>query len=301
MIGNTKNSKKATVKGNKYSRRGLALIVAIAIIVIITLVNVVLLVVAKQTVNVIRVKPGEVLSKSTQISSNLCEPYQISKRDYTSDMALYKDKDKYYGMYATNYIRGGDVVHTDEATDEKPVRNAWLYSLPQGTEVITIPYTPTELAGKILVPGDFIKVRATYTQTGSSGAKQQDVVFDSVEVKDILNSDNQSVFDIYSQLNKLPDASRKKAMASSDFTQAIQPVSLMIAAPSAQANEYSKYKDQYKATFSFTLLSRNGNDSIQLDDIPIMSTDVDSWVKSDSTASTDMSNAGSTDDTNNTK
>lgn len=286
MISSTNKKKKQTVKGTTYSRKGMTYALAIGATVVVTSVNVLLGMDARTTISVLGVKEGEVLNKGIALSSELCYEKEVTKKDYTPDMILYKDKDKYYGNYASNFIRGGNAIHVDEVSETRPVRNAWLYDLPADSEVVTIAYTPTELAGKLLSPGDNIRIRATYTDnSGDDAVKVTTDLVSCVTVRDLLNSSNESVYDIYSELNKMSDVNKRKAMQSSEFSSSIQPVSIMVALPSSVALDYTRYKNEKKATFTMTLLSRNEADASVMEDIPIVITsDVESWVGSTSSS-----------------
>lgn len=281
MNSNLKNSGGKS----KYSRRTATILMVSAAVAACIIGMIIMTMDIRNRVDVLQVKSGEVISKGTQITSDLIEKHSLTRREYTKDMCLWKNKDKYEDKYANNFMRGGNSIHIDEVTDDKPVRNKWLYGMDIDHEALTIQYDPMKLAGKLILPGDKVRIRVTYTNTDGSQGKTEEVLFDSIEVKDILNSEGKSIYDINQDLSKLNDADRAAAMKSSEYATAISPTALMVEATKADAEKYSSYQDKNKATFSLTLLSRNGNDDIQLDQIPTITSQVSDWVKNGKDAS----------------
>ena len=86
--------------------------------------------------------------------------------------------------------------------------------LNKENEVLTIPYNLLECGGDILIPGDTVSIRVSYeteTKPASNNtdnpnqcctvtrgkATKTDILFDSIVVKDMLNANSQSIYEVY--------------------------------------------------------------------------------------------------------
>ena len=222
----------------------------------------------------------------------MLEKYSLIKKEYTSDMITYDQIDKIINKYSLYYIRNKSFLYEDQLTEEKPLKNEWLYEMDKDKEVLTMPYDYLKCGGDILVPGDLVRVRVSYatTQTQSvpgSGlnpgyesektVRKTDVVLDSIKVRDQLNSSGHSVYEVYKEVMKLSPEQRQEAMKSRDFMEKITAKALVLEVTSDQVKKYVHYSGVKDATFLITLLSRKDNKNI-LDETTAITKEMQSWM-----------------------
>jgi len=112
---------------------------------------------------------------------------------------------------------------------------------------------------------------------GSKKVKKTEILFDSIRVKDLINSSGRSIYEVLKEVFKLSEKDRREVMKSRDFMQSIKAESLLLAATEEQVNKFAKFKSQQDAVFTFTILSRNGNDEV-FDQLPVVEKEVESWI-----------------------
>lgn len=247
----------------------------------------------KNTVGVVRVKNKDGIPMQSLITEADVEVYNVVRTEYTQDMILAEDIDNVIGKYTTNYVRKNSILHTDEVGEERPITNEWLYTLGKDEEVVTIPYNYLKCGGDILMPGDRIRIRATYTVDNATGSGafggnginyssnnkniRTEIVFDSIEVMDMLNSDSHSIYEVYKEVLRLDDKSREEVMKSDDFIESILPKALVLAGTREQINQYAKYSNMSDGDLLITILSRESSNPI-IDQLPTLQREVESWI-----------------------
>ncbi|TYQ16054.1 UNVERIFIED_CONTAM: hypothetical protein Cloal_2556 [Acetivibrio alkalicellulosi] len=232
---------------------------------------------AKETVDVLRVKPKEGIAAFVVFTEDNLEKYSIIKKEYTNDMVLAEDISLVLDKYSKYFLRQKSIIYNDQFTEEKPMRNEWLYEMNEENEVLTLPYNLLECGGDILMPGDRVRIRVSYeTETVSASDPDSpqvltmtrgrtiktDILFDSIVIKDMLNSKSQSVYEVYKEIIKLDEATRQNVMKSEDFLRGIQPRALLLEGTKEQMNTYAKYNAYAGKTFLITILSRAESDVI---------------------------------------
>lgn len=247
---------------------------------------------ASDVVEVLRVKSNEGIPAFVVITDNTVEKYQIIKKEYTEDMILSEDMDSIKGKLSAYYIRGNSVLYKDQLIDEKPKQNEWLYQVNEKNEVLTLPYNFLEVGGDILMPGDRVRIRVSYeveekSAVGSNpnaiysestnSIKKTEVLFESIIVKDMLNSSSHSIYEVYKEVQKLNQQKKQDVMKSKDFLMNIQPKALLLEGTSEQINNYAKYKGLNGNSFLITILSRKDSDVI-IDQLPTLENEVESWI-----------------------
>ena len=246
---------------------------------------------AKEVVEIIVVKPSGGISANTFITKDILAKGTVMKADFRDGMITYDKHDDILNKYSAYFLRYQTPMYYDQLTDTKPMKNEWLYSLPKASEVLTIPYDYIECGGDILTPGDYIKVRASYedkvpmanagqnpydTSSSYTTEVKTDVLFDRILVKDLLNSKGHSIYEVYKEVLKLSQEKRQSAMTNKEFMQSILAKSLVLEALPEQVDNYAKY-NQKKCTFTFTILSRDGNKDI-LEQLPTVEKEVETWI-----------------------
>ncbi|NLU27377.1 MAG: flagellar biosynthesis protein FlgA, partial [Hungateiclostridium thermocellum] len=242
---------------------------------------------AKDTVDIVVVKASGGIPANTLITKDNIGKYSIIRKEFNDDMITYDKVDSILNKYSLYYLRNGAPIYYDQLTDEKPRDTEWLYDLEENYEVLTIKYDYLECGGSILRPGDLVRVRVTYTEEipssdgmmygGSKKVKKTEILFDSIRVKDLINSSGRSIYEVLKEVFKLSEKDRREVMKSRDFMQSIKAESLLLAATEEQVNKFAKFKSQQDAVFTFTILSRNGNDEV-FDQLPVVEKEVESWI-----------------------
>jgi len=258
---------------------------------------------ASDTVEVLRVKSKNGLQAYELITEKNIQKYNIIRKEYTDDMILAEEMPNIINKYTKYYIRKNSILYKDQIVDEKPLRNEWLYKLDEDLEVITIPYNYLECGGDILMPGDRIRIRITYEVEDNSDTSSvdpyadpydfnpnlmsnktpkkklvTDILFDSIVIKDMLNSSSHSIYEIYKEVMKMDEDKRQEVMKSNDFLKSIQPRALLLAGTAEQMTNYAKYQNIGAKSMLITILSR-ANSNVILDQLPAFGIGVELWTE----------------------
>ncbi|NLD47414.1 MAG: flagellar biosynthesis protein FlgA [Clostridiaceae bacterium] len=251
---------------------------------------------ARDTVEVLRVKAGDGLPAFAPITEKDIEKYPLIKKEHTDDMVLAEDLPNVAGKMSKYFLRKNSIIYKDQIIDEKPLKNEWLYNLDKELEVLTIPYNYLECGGDVLLPGDTVRIRVSYeidaggyvdpaegnpnaTVVQTRGrAIRTDILFDSIVVMDMLNSNSHSIYEIYKEVTKLSEDKKQEVMKSEDFLRNIQPRALLLAGSKEQMNQYAKFKSSDAKAFLITILSR-ANSEVVLDQLPTLKNEVESWIE----------------------
>ncbi|MCJ8011830.1 hypothetical protein MUG84_08750 [Paenibacillus sp. KQZ6P-2] len=244
---------------------------------------------AKDTVDVLRVKQDGGIPAYAVLTEKQLEKYAIIKKEYTSDMLMADDLSQVIGKFSKYYIRNNSVLYEDQLTEEKPLKNEWLYKLDEKKEVLTLPYNYLEAGGDILMPGDRVRIRVSYEVDGPGGnpngiygvsqgkITKTEILFDSIEVKDLLNANSHSIYEVYKEVLKLSEDKRQSVMKSENFLKNIQPRALLLEGSKEQIDNYAKYKGLESKSLLITILSRINSDVI-VDQLPTLQKEVESWI-----------------------
>lgn len=250
---------------------------------------------ASDVVEVLRVKSNDGIPAFVVITDNVVEKYNIIKKEYSEDMLLAEDLDSVKGKLTAYYLRKNSVLYKDQLIDEKPQKNEWLYQVNEKNEVLTLPYNFLEVGGDILMPGDRVRIRVSYEveEMGSTGGnpnvvysqssstiKKTEVLFDSIVIKDMLNANSHSIYEVYKEVQKLEESKKQEIMKSKDFMQNIQPRALVLEGTSKQIGNFAKYAGLDGKSFLITILSRKNSDVI-IDQLPTLEKEVESWIGSE--------------------
>jgi len=253
---------------------------------------------AKNTVSVLRVKAADGIPERAAITKDNLVKYDIIEKEYSKDMYGADAIDEVINKFATHYLRDGSILHKDEVVDEIPLKNEWLYNMAFDEEVLTIPYNYLDSGGDILTPGDRIRVRVIYEENAAPGeapsndtyyspfssddrAKitRTEILFESIEVKDMLNGGSHSIYEVYREVLRLPENQRQKVLKSSEFIKSIIPKSLVLSASSDQIDKYIQYKNATgNKSLLVTILARQEN-TIILDQLPTLQKEIEMWLE----------------------
>lgn len=249
---------------------------------------------AKDTIQVLRVNQKGGISAYGVLTEKEVETYSLIKKEYTEDMLLAEDLPNVINQYTTYYLRDGSILYRDQLSEERPLKNEWLYQLEEKQELLTLPYNYLEAGGDILTPGDRIRIRVTYevettpsASTGNPNAMYQsskgtttktDILFDSIVVKDMLNANSHSIYEVYKEVLKLSEDKRQEVMKSESFLKSIQPRALLLEGSKEQINTYARYSNLENSSILITILSRQ-NSEIIVDQLPTLQKEVESWLE----------------------
>ncbi|MGU3471211.1 hypothetical protein ACLBWT_08685 [Paenibacillus sp. D51F] len=246
---------------------------------------------AKDTVDVLRVSDGGGIPAHTVLTEKQLQKYAIIRKEYTDDMLLAEQMGEAVGKFSKYYLRGNGVLYKDQLSAEAPKKNEWLYKLDDKQEVLTLPYNFLEAGGDILMPGDRVRIRVSYEVDKPAAAgnpndiysvsqgktTKTEVLFDSIVVKDMLNGNSHSIYEVYKEVLKLSEDKRQTVMKSEDFLKNIQPRALLLEGSSDQINYYAKFKSMENKSLLITILSRSDSQAI-VDQLPTLQNEVESWI-----------------------
>lgn len=279
------NSVKNINPGGQFAKRFLAILISLTIIIIAFMVLSNVNNAAKNTVDIVRVKSSDGIPAKTLITKDDIERYPIIQKEFTSDMVKYEEADKVIDKYSVYFLRGKTPVFKDQINDQKPIKNDWLYQLNKANEVLTIQYNYLECGGDILTPGDRIRIRVNYEEedaqdgrvTRTSRVKRTDVLFNEIQVRDLLNSKGHSVYEVYKEVLKLSEKKRQEIIKGKEFMESIMPRALLLEATKEQIDTFARYKDKQDKSLTITILSRQGNKEV-LDQLPALEKEIESWI-----------------------
>ncbi|GGG02864.1 flagellar biosynthesis protein FlgA [Paenibacillus aceti] len=246
---------------------------------------------AKDTVEVLRIDQSGGIPAYVPITEKQIRKYSIIRKEYSNDMVLAEDMNSVVDKFTKYYLRDESILYKDQFMDEKPQQNEWLYEMADEHEVLTLPYNFLEAGGDILMPGDRVRIRVSYEQEerssggnpnagySSGGSKMKtEILFNSIEVRDMLNSSSHSIYEVYKEVLKLSEDKRQEVMKSGDFLKSIQPRSLLLEGTKEQIDNFAKYNGYDGKKYLITILSRK-NSQVILDQLPTLQREVESWIK----------------------
>jgi len=257
---------------------------------------------ALDTVNIVRLKKD--LPAGTAISTDDVERYAIIRKEYDqNNMILYEDvedvREIIQDKFTSYYLRRGTPLYYDQLTVKMLPRDIILETLTEGYELTTVPYNYMEAGGNKLLPGDLIRMRVSYEVDAipqdsfdyNDGSYYQwtkkiirtETVFDSIAVVDMLNSNGDSIYNIYQEIMRLSEKERQEILKSKDFLSSVKPKSLELALLPDEVELYNSYKiSAGNGCFLITILGRVGSD-IDFNAFTTIETEVRSWLDGGST------------------
>lgn len=285
------------IKANNASRsknRLLGIIIAACVIVFICIMTAISSAETKKTITVVRIKSDTPISANSLITDDMLEAYDMYYKEFQqygtmkfsdgstrSTIVRWNDKDLVVGKrYAAYYMRGGTVLFWDSTISDQTRKNSYLYSM--SGELLNIQMTTTQDFGDMVVPGDTLNVRATYTAkvynlpteqeyklNSANGAASTDGVeitktdslFSEVTILDMLNSSGNSIFDIYYQYIAATKAEQQAMLQDDGFLQSVQPASILVECTAEEVEHYMKLQAA-GASYQMTLLPRTSSSSI---------------------------------------
>lgn len=281
------------VKSNTAGRaksRVIGVFIALATIVFVCVVTSISASENKKVVSVVRLKDN--VSANSMITEDMIEEYDMYYKEFEQygvvnfsdgtkkkSVVTWEDRDSIVGnRYAAYYLRGGTVLFWDQTVREQTKKNSYLYSMDG--ELLNIKMN-TEDFGDMVVPGDTLNIRARYQKvnydlpteeqykltTEEGGTVQAvtipvtEMLFSEVTVLDMLNSDGNSIFDIYYDYISKSKEEQAALLADSEFLTSVEPDTILLEVTAEEADRFMEIEAN-DAEYLMTLLPRTGSSSI---------------------------------------
>lgn len=277
----------------KSRNRVVGIIIALLVIIFVSVLTAIAAAETKKTITVVRIKDENSISANAMITEDMVEPYDMYYKEYQqygtmkfsdgstrSTIVNWEDRDLIIGQrYAAYYMRHGTLLFWDSTIKDQTKKNSYLYSM--SGELLNIQMETTKDFGDMVVPGDTLNIRATYTKTdydlpteeayklalangGSSTAVQSEVtepLFEEVAILDMLNADGNSIFDIYYNYISMTKEEQAAALADEEFIASVKPKSILLECTAEEVEHYMQLQAA-GASYQMTLLPRTSSSSI---------------------------------------
>ena len=284
------------VKANNASRarnRLIGIILALCLIVFVCVMTAISSAESKKTITVARIKEGSPISANALITDKMLEPYEMYYKEFEqygtmkfsdgstrSTIVRWDDRNLVVGTrYSAYYQRGGTVLFWDSTIKNQTKKNSYLYSM--SGELLNIQMNTVVDFGDMVVPGDTLNIRALfpmdvynlpseteYQLTMDNGGsltavtmEMNELLFSEVTILDMLNSQGNSIFDIYYEYISMTKAEQEKCLNNDDFLTSVQPASILLEVTAEEVERYMKMQAA-GATYQITLLPRTNSSSI---------------------------------------
>lgn len=281
------------VKSNTAGRaksRVIGVFIALATIVFVCVVTSISASENKKVVSVVRLKDN--VSANSMITEDMIEEYDMYYKEFEQygvvnfsdgtkkkSVVTWEDRDSIVGnRYAAYYLRGGTVLFWDQTVKEQTKKNSYLYSMDG--ELLNIKMN-TDDFGDMVVPGDTLNIRARYQKvnydlpteeqykltTEEGGIVQAvttpvtEMLFSEVTVLDMLNSEGNSIFDIYYDYISKSKEEQATLLADSEFLTSVEPDTILLEVTAEEADRFMEIEAN-DAEYLMTLLPRTGSSSI---------------------------------------
>jgi hypothetical protein len=170
----------------------------------------------------------------------------------------------------------------DSTISDQTRKNSYLYSM--SGELLNINMTTTSEFGDMVVPGDTLNIRATYTAkvytlpseeeyklssdagtstkaTDGVEVTKTDLLFSEVTILDMLNGSGNSIFDIYYDYISMSKEQQAAALEDDAFLDSVKPSSILLECTAEEVERYM-YLQDLGASYQMTLLPRTSSSQI---------------------------------------
>lgn len=277
-----------TKSSSKFAREIRVILILFVVVAVVIAVNFASSYALKQTVEVVKLKSAvpqdgmiteDIMYRDTMLIDEFEKQgvLQLSDGSKKRAIVLWEDRGKIVNSFASYYIRQNSPVYWDMVGAETPKQYSYLYKMDGELAKLDI---SADTFGEMLVPGDHINVRVSYTeqvytlptpeefamqqQTGiqaQTSVKKQDKLFNNVAVLDILNSNGESIFDIYYKLLALPKDKQYETLQDEDFQKTVEPSQILLNVTPEEADHYMDIKGK-GPSYMMTLLPRTSGNAI---------------------------------------
>lgn len=285
------------VKSNNASRaknRLIGILLAACLVVFVCVMTAISSAETKKTITVVRLKSDSPISANSLITEDKIEAYDMYYKEFQqygtmkfsdgstrSILVRWADRDLVVGQrYAAYYLRGGTVLFWDSTLKDQTRKNSYLYNMTG--ELLNIQMNTVQDFGDMVVPGDTLNIRATYsttvynlpteleyrlsTESGGTGTvgvevAKTDMLFSEVSILDMLNSSGSSIFDIYYSYIGKTKAEQMMLLSDDNFLASVKPASILLECTAEEVERFMTL-DEAGASYQITLLPRTSSSSI---------------------------------------
>lgn len=284
------------IKANNTSRaknRVLGIVIALGVVIFICIITAISAAENKKTVAVVRIKDDAPISSNALITEDMIESYDMYYKEFEqygtmsfsdgakrSVIVRWSDRDLVVDTrYAAYYLRQGTVLFWDQTIKQQTKKNSYLYSMDG--ELLNIQMEPTQDFGDMVVPGDALNIRCSYTKTNydlpseeqyqlsldqgtsieTAETQVTELLFSEVQILDMLNSEGNSIFDIYYDYISASKEKQHQALSNEEFIVSITPTSILIECTAEEADRFMEISAK-SPTYLMTLLPRTSSSAI---------------------------------------
>lgn len=285
------------IKANNTSRaknRVLGILIAIGIVILVAVITALSAAENKKTIKVVRIKADTPISTNALITEDMIEEYDMYYKEFNqygtssnfsdgkkrSVLVRWADKDAVVGKrYAAYFLRQGTVLFWDQTMKQQTKKNSYLYSMDG--ELLNIHMKTTDDFGDMVVPGDALNIRCSYTKTNydlpseeqyklsldqgqsinTAETQVTELLFSEVQILDMLNSEGASIFDIYYDYISASKDKQKEALNNEEFLQSVTPKSILIKCTAEEADRFMEISAK-NPSLMMTLLPRTNSSAI---------------------------------------
>lgn len=282
-----------TQGSTKIKARLIGILLSLGLIVFVIVMSIISSAESRKTVTVVKLKDDVSISANSLITEDMIESYEMYYKEYKnygtmdgfsdgkvrSTIVTWADKDIVVGKrYAAYYMREGTLLFWDSTLSDQTRKNSYLYSMTG--ELLNIDMNTVADFGDMVVPGDTLNIRATYTAkyynlpdeegymvSGGEGYEdgvevtQTTMLFSEVTILDMLNSAGNSIFDIYYDYISSTKQEQAALLKDEAFLTSVTPASILLEASPEEVEHYMELK-KAGATYQITLLARDGSSTI---------------------------------------
>ena len=282
-----------TQGSTKIKTRLIGILLSLGLIVFVIVMSIISSAESRKTVTVVKLKDDVSISANSLITEDMIESYEMYYKEYKnygtmdgfsdgkvrSTIVTWADKDIVVGKrYAAYYMREGTLLFWDSTLSDQTRKNSYLYSMTG--ELLNIDMNTVADFGDMVVPGDTLNIRATYTVkyfnlpeeeaymvSGGEGYEdgvevvQTTMLFSEVTILDMLNSAGNSIFDIYYDYISATKQEQAALLKDEAFLTSVTPASILLEASPEEVEHYMELK-KAGATYQITLLARDGSSTI---------------------------------------
>ena len=237
---------------------------------------------AEQTVSVVMwaqpIYKNQVITESSlkeyKMLKGEFEKYAISANDGSKRrrVVLWEERGKIINTFAAYSLQQDTVAMIkDVVTSRTDNSDTVLYSYP-GKNVVPLELGESELKTfkTFLQPGDRINITAIFAATekvkeddGYGGTKEttvetyrEETPFKDIMIADLLNSQGDSILDIYASYNEKTVYQQAQLDANEAFQKSVTPATLLVALTPEEETNYYKYLSKDSVQFKVSLPQR---------------------------------------------
>ena len=260
------------------SKKSMALIIVIAITAVLILWVYTMGRKAEETVDVVMLSDN--VYKNQVITESVLKKYPMLKGEFekyatTTDsgekkrrILLWSEKDLIINSFAAYPLKSDTVaMYNDFITSKVDNSDSVLYSFP-GKNIVSLDAGQQDLESfkAYLQPGDRINVTAIYktdeaVKEGDTSTTvetyKEEPVFTGIMLADLLNSQGDSILDLFQQYNDMSTYEQANLDASESWVQSVTPANIMVALTPEEESEYYKYLSKDSITFKISLPQRS--------------------------------------------